>query len=52
MNEWTRIPVPLDSEQDRRAVAAALAAAGLTVRIVKGKQTPKGPWKKFVEYKE
>lgn len=51
MDDWVRIPVPIDSEQDRRLIVAALAAAGLEVRIVKAKHTPKGSWKKYVEYR-
>ena len=52
MDEWIRIPAPIDSEADRRAIAGALLAAGLMVRIVKSRPTPKGVWKKYIEYKE
>ena len=52
MDEWIRIPVPIENDADRRAVAGALLSAGLTVRIVKAKPTPKGVWKKYIEYKE
>ena len=34
MDDWTRIPAPIEKEDDRRALCAILAANGLTVRIV------------------
>ena len=50
--EWVRIPFPIEAEEDRRALCAILAAAGMSVRIVKARygtsKTP--PMKKFVEY--
>lgn len=52
MNEWIRIPVPVESETDRRQLAAVLVAAGLEVRVVKGKEHPKASFKKFVEYRK
>lgn len=51
MNEWTRIPVPIESDADRRALAAILAAAGLEVRIVRRKATDKAPRKPYIEYR-
>ena len=52
MREWIRIPVPIESEADRRSLCAILTAAGLAVRVVKARygtaKTP--PVKKFVEY--
>ena len=53
MTDYIRIPVPIDREEDRRALCAILAAAGLEVRIVRvrsGKSTS-SPHKKYVEYK-
>lgn len=52
MNEWTRIPAPIESDNDSRQLAAILVAAGLEVRVIKGKNTTKGPFKKFVEYRK
>ena len=52
MAEWIRIPAAIDSEADRRQLAAILAAAGLEVRIVKEKKTPNGSYKKYVEFRE
>ena len=49
---WIRIPAAIDSEADRRQLAAILAAAGLEVRIVKEKKTPNGSYKKYVEFRE
>lgn len=51
---WFRIPVPIESEADRRDLCAILAAAGLTIRIVKARSgTSKfAPFKRFVEYME
>ena len=52
MAEWIRISAAIDSEADRRQIAAILAAAGLEVRIVKEKKTPNGSYKKYVEFRE
>ena len=52
MAEWIRIPAPIESEADRRRLAAILAAAGLEFRIVKEKKTPNGSYKKYVEFRE
>lgn len=51
MNEWTRIPVPFDSETDRRTMAGIMTAAGLEIRIVKEKQTKSGSYKRYIEYR-
>lgn len=50
--EWVRIPFPIEAEEDRRALCAILAAAGMSVRIAKARYgTAKNPpVKKFVEY--
>lgn len=52
MNEWTRIPFPIESEADRRDLCAILTSAGLAVRIVKARSGPSksAPWKRYVEY--
>lgn len=53
MNEdWIRIPVPVESETDRRTICAILAACGLTVRIVKVRLTQRGTVKRFVEFRQ
>ena len=49
MDDWTRIPAPIEKEDDRRALCAILAANGLTVRIVVEKNTS-GYRKWYVEY--
>ncbi|MBU5626530.1 hypothetical protein KQI82_06300 [Oscillibacter sp. MSJ-2] len=51
MNEWTRIPAPMEREEDRRELAAILAAAGLEVRVVREAVRPRA-YKRFVEYRE
>ena len=40
--EWSRIPAPIDSDTDRRAIVGILTAAGLETRIVKVKLTKNG----------
>ena len=37
MTEWTRIPMEITNETDRRTMAAILTSVGLEVRIVKVK---------------
>ena len=51
MPDWIRIPVPIESEADRRELAAILAASGLEVRIVKERPTKSAPYKRFLEYR-
>jgi len=51
MNKWTRIPVPIDKESDRRALTSILAEYGLTVQLAKDRLTPKGSLRKFIEYR-
>lgn len=51
MNEWTRVPAPLEKEEDRRALCAILAAAGLEVRVVRAAYKPR-TYKRYVEYRE
>ena len=44
MNEWVRIPFPIDAEEDRRSLCAILVSAGLSVRVVKARcGTSKNP---------
>lgn len=50
--EWTRIPQPIDSDQDRRAMCGILTAAGLEVRIVKVRKSSGASPKRFVEYRD
>lgn len=54
MPDWTRIPAPIEAEQDRRTICGLLAAAGLTVRIVKARSgtAKSAPFKKYIEYQE
>lgn len=52
MNEWTRIPAPIESEADRRQLAAILISAGLEVRVVRHRATEKGTWKRYIEYRQ
>ncbi len=48
---WTRIPSPIDSETDRRELAAILFAYGLEVRIVRERATKNGTYKRYIEYR-
>lgn len=54
MNEtdWTRIPLPIDAEADRRQLCAILTAAGLEVRVVRVKATANGTPKRYIEYRD
>ena len=51
MPDWIRIPVPIETEADRRELTAILAAAGLEVRIVKERPTKSSSYKRFLEYR-
>lgn len=51
MPEWTRIPAPIESETDRRALTAILVSAGLEVRIVRVRPTKGGAYHKHIEYR-
>lgn len=52
MNDnWTRIPQPIDSDEDRRALCGILTAAALEVRVVKVRKTPGATPKRYVEYR-
>lgn len=49
---WTRIPVPIPEERDRRELAAILTACGLEVRIVRLRLTQRGTPKRFLEFRD
>lgn len=49
MIDWSRIPAPIESETDRRQLVAILASAGLEVRIVKLRESPKAAAKRYIE---
>ena len=51
MDDWTRIPMEITNETDRRTMAAILTSVGLEVRIVKVKLTKGGTPKKYIEYR-
>ena len=51
-NLWTRIPQPIDSDADRRALCGILTAAGLEARIVRIRKTSGATPKRFVEYRD
>ena len=51
MTEWTRIPIEITNETDRRTLAAILASVGLEVRIVKVKPTKGSAYRKYIEYR-
>lgn len=51
MPDWTRIPMEIASESDRRTMTSILASVGLEVRIVKVKLTKSGSYKKYIEYR-
>ncbi len=51
MPEWTRIPSPIESEADRRELAAILTSHGLEVRIVRERTTKNGSYKRYLEYR-
>ena len=52
MADWTRIPVEITSETDRRTMTSILASAGLEVRIVRVKLSKSGTPKKYIEYRQ
>lgn len=49
---WVRITVPIEKEEDRRELCAILTAYGLEVRIVRIKTTNRGTPKRYVEYRD
>lgn len=53
MNDnWTRIPQPIDSDADRRALCGILVAAALEVRVVRVRKTPGATSRRYVEYRD
>ena len=52
MTEWTRIPLPIEAETDRRTMAAILASVGLEVRIVKVKPTKGSAYRNYIGYRQ
>ena len=52
MVDWTRIPMEIPNEADRRTLCSILASIGLEVRIVKVKLTKGGTPKKYIEYRQ
>ena len=51
MNEWVRIPLPVESEADRRDLAAILTSIGLDVHVIKERPTEKSAFKRYVEFR-
>ena len=51
MADWTRIPMEITNETDRRTICAILASVGLEVRIVKVKPTKGSAYRKYIEYR-
>ncbi len=49
--DWTRIPVPIADEKDRRELCAILSSSGLEVRIVRIRSTKSGTPRRYVEYR-
>ena len=52
MTDWTRIPMEITNETDRRTMVSILASVGLEVRIVKVRLTKGGTPKKYIEYRQ
>ena len=52
MTDWTRIPMEIPNEADRRTLCAILTSVGMEVRIVKVKLTKGGTPKKYIEYRQ
>ena len=50
MNEWSRIPIPIENEADRRTMVSILVSAGLAVRIVKERKSPSSAYQRYIEY--
>ena len=51
MDDWTRIPMEITNETDRRSLCAILASVSLEVRIVKVKPTKGSAYRKYIEYR-
>ena len=52
MDDWTRIPMEITNETDRRTLCAILASIGLEVRIVRVKPTKSSTPKKYIECRQ
>ena len=54
MTDWTRIPAPIENEQDRRTICGILTSAGLEVRVIRAKtgESKSAPIRKFIEYRQ
>lgn len=51
-NNWTRIPVEIANETDRRTLCAILASVSLEVRIVKERKTKSSAYQRYIEYRQ
>ena len=51
MDDWTRIPMEITNETDRRTMSAILTSVGLEVRIVTVKPTKGSAYRKYIEYR-
>ena len=51
MTDWTRIPMEIANETDRRTLCAILTSVGMEVRIVKVKPTKGSAYRKYIEYR-
>ena len=51
MDDWARIPLPIEAETDRPTTPPILASVGLEVRIVKVKPTKGSAYRKYIEYR-
>lgn len=51
-NNWTRIPVEIANETDRRTLCSILASVSLEVRIVKERKTKSSAYQRYIEYRQ
>ena len=52
MDDWTRIPMEIPNEVDRRTLCAILTSVGMEVRVVKVKPTKGSAYRKYIEYRQ
>lgn len=52
MDDWTRIPVPIAEERDRRELCAILTANGLDCRVVRVRKTNRSTPQRYIEYRD
>lgn len=52
MDDWTRIPMEIPNETDRRTLCAILTSVGMEVRVVKVKPTKGSAYRKYIEYRQ